>query len=148
MHAPPCRRGTFRPAHHQTIVPNVLGYTSLRVAMYCKGVSTPGHHVRVMRANALRACSLLVIAAATLTILFVPRSARADDRGSATVGKITVLNRKAVDAYQHLEFETAMRLLNEALDRAERAGLNQHPIRARTYVTLGIVTLGGFKQRE
>jgi hypothetical protein len=77
-----------------------------------------------------------------------PRPALADDRDSATVGKITVLNRKAVDAYQHLEFETAVRLLNEALDVSERAGLMLHPIRARTYMTLGIVTLGGLKQRD
>ena len=41
-----------------------------------------------------------------------------------------------------------MRLLNEALDQSERAGLTQHPIRARTFVTLGIVSLGGFKQRD
>jgi hypothetical protein len=83
-----------------------------------------------------------------LTATLVARPAHADSRESATVGKITVLNRKAVDAYQHLEFETAQRLLNEALDAAERAGLTQHPIYARTHVTLGIVTLGGLKQRE
>jgi hypothetical protein len=71
---------------------------------------------------------------------------RADD--GAAVGKITLLNRKAVEAYQHLEFETAERLLNEALDQSERAGLTQHPIRARTFVTLGIVTIGGLKQRD
>lgn len=73
---------------------------------------------------------------------------QADDRDSVTVGKITLLNRKAVDAYQHLEFETSVRLLNEALELSERAGLTMHPIRARTFVTLGIVTLGGFKKRE
>ena len=73
------------------------------------------------------------------------RPALAEDR---EVGKITLLNRKALEAYQHLEFETAMRLLNEALDHSERAGLTQHPIRARTFVTLGIVSLGGFRQRD
>ena len=73
------------------------------------------------------------------------RPALAEDR---EVGKITLLNRKALEAYQHLEFETAMRLLNEALDQSERAGLTQHPIRARTFVTLGIVSLGGFRQRD
>ena len=78
----------------------------------------------------------------------LPRPVQAEDRDSATVGKITLLNRKAVDAYQHLEFETAVKLLNEALDVSERAGLTLHPIRARTFVTLGIVTLGGFKQRD
>src|SRR3954463_10685497 len=80
--------------------------------------------------------------------MLLPRAAQAEDRESAAVGKITLLNRKAVDAYQHLEFETAERLLNEALDQSERAGLTQHPIRARTFVTMGIVALGGFKQRD
>jgi tetratricopeptide (TPR) repeat protein len=80
--------------------------------------------------------------------MLLPRPVKAEDRDSATVGKITLLNRKAVDAYQHLEFETAVKLLNEALDVSERAGLTLHPIRARTFVTLGIVTLGGFKQRD
>lgn len=75
-------------------------------------------------------------------------AARAEDRDAATVGKITLLNRKAVDAYQHLEFETAVRLLNEALELSEQSGLTMHPIRARTFVTLGIVTLGGMKQRD
>jgi tetratricopeptide repeat protein len=91
--------------------------------------------------------ALLVIAGVFVGAALFSGPALADDRDSATVGKITLLNRKAVDAYQHLEFETAVRLLNEALDQSERAGLTQHPIRARTYVTLGIVTIGGFKQR-
>jgi len=77
--------------------------------------------------------------------MLMTRPALAEDR---EVGKITLLNRKALEAYQHLEFETAMRLLNEALDHSERAGLTQHPIRARTFVTLGIVSLGGFRQRD
>jgi hypothetical protein len=80
--------------------------------------------------------------------MLLPRPVQAEDRDSATVGKITLLNRKAVDAYQHLEFETAVKLLNEALDVSDRAGLTLHPIRARTFVTLGIVTLGGYKQRD
>jgi len=80
--------------------------------------------------------------------MLLPRPVQAEDRDSATVGKITLLNRKAVDAYQHLEFETAVKLLNEALEVSERAGLTLHPIRARTFVTLGIVTLGGYKQRD
>ncbi len=86
--------------------------------------------------------------AGALVAMLLPRPVQAEDRDSATVGKITLLNRKAVDAYQHLEFETAVKLLNEALEVSERAGLVLHPVRARTYMTLGIVTLGGFKQRD
>jgi hypothetical protein len=94
----------------------------------------------------MRLKTLLVTAGVTLAATFVARPALADD--SAAVGKITLLNRKAVEAYQHLEFETAVRMLNEALDQSERAGLTQHPIRARTFVTLGIIAIGGFKQRD
>jgi hypothetical protein len=83
-----------------------------------------------------------------LAAMLLPRPVQAEDRDSATIGKITLLNRKAVDAYQHLEFETAVKLLNEALEVSERAGLVLHPIRARTFMTLGIVTLGGYKQRD
>ena len=86
--------------------------------------------------------------ACALAATLLPRPVQAEDRDSATVGKITLLNRKAVDAYQHLEFETAVKLLNEALEISERAGLMLHPSRARTYMTLGIVTLGGYKQRD
>ena len=86
--------------------------------------------------------------AVALATMLAASPAQAQERDSAAVGKITLLNRKAVDAYQHLEFEAAMKILNEALEQADRAGLTQHPIRARTFVTLGIVSLGGFKQRD
>ena len=88
------------------------------------------------------------MSAFVLAAVLAAPPARAQEHDSAAVGKITLLNRKAVDAYQHLEFETAMRILTEALDQSERAGLTQHPIRARTFVTLGIVSLGGFRQRD
>jgi tetratricopeptide (TPR) repeat protein len=88
-----------------------------------------------------------MFAVALATMLAAPL-ARAQERDNAAVGKITLLNRKAVEAYQQLEFEAAMRILNEALDQSERAGLTQHPIRARTLMTLGIVSLGGFRQRD
>jgi len=86
--------------------------------------------------------------AVALAMMLAAPTARAQEHDNAAVGKITLLNRKAVDAYQHLEFEAAMRILNEALEQAEHAGLTQHPIRARTFVTLGIVSVGGFKQRD
>jgi hypothetical protein len=85
-----------------------------------------------------------------------PGAARAEDRdnagvrdnASAIAGKITLLNRQAIDAYQHLDFDAAVRILNEALELSDQPNLRQHSIRARTYITLGIVNLGGLKQRE
>jgi len=113
------------------------------ISRYCGTVTTRGYRSRRSQGARLRLVMGSVALAATLA---VAGPALADD--ASAVGKITLLNRKAVDAYQHLEFETAERLLNEALDQTERAGLTQHPIRARTFVTLGIVSLGGLKQRE
>jgi hypothetical protein len=90
-----------------------------------------------------------IVRSAVLVLLVLGGSGgvrAADD--SATVGKIALLNRRAIDEYQNLNFDEAQKLLREALDLATQSGLNQHPIRARTYVTLGIVTLGGLKQRD
>jgi tetratricopeptide (TPR) repeat protein len=117
----------------------------------CRGATQPLYDVTVLTCSYHGRPSLVAarwVLALVVAATLVPRPAQADDRDSATVGKITLLNRKAVDAYQHLEFDTALRLLNEALEASERAGLMLHPIRARTYMSLGIVTLGGFRQRE
>jgi hypothetical protein len=67
---------------------------------------------------------------------------------NAAIGKITLLNRQAIEEYRKLSFDEAQRLLDQALDIAAGAGLTQHPIRARTYVTLGVVTVGGLKRRD
>jgi tetratricopeptide (TPR) repeat protein len=116
--------------------------------------AAPRLRVRVLArarfASLVRAAALLTLAAAAgLTALVPPGEARAaDPADSAAVGKITLLNRKAIEQYQNLDFDQSQRLLQEALDLAEHSGLNQHPIRARTYVTMGIVALGGLKQRD
>jgi len=72
----------------------------------------------------------------------------AQDDETRTVGAITLLNRRAIEAYQDLNFDEAQRLLRQALDLSEARGLSQHAIRARTCVNLGIVLVGGFKDRE
>ncbi len=74
------------------------------------------------------------------------RAASAEE--NAAVGKIALLNREAIEEYRKLNFDEAQRLLDQALDLASGAGLTQHPIRARTYVTLGVVTAGGLKRRD
>src|SRR5215471_1977407 len=87
-----------------------------------------------------------------LPMLSLPASRRvaraAEGSEDAAVGKITLLNRNAMEEYQNLNFDEAQRLLKEALELATRSGLSQHPIRARTYLNLGIVTLVGLQQRD
>jgi hypothetical protein len=61
---------------------------------------------------------------------------------------VTKLNKKALDEYENLNFEEARKILKDALDFCHEAGLDQHPVTARTNVHLGVVVLTGFKQRE
>jgi len=64
------------------------------------------------------------------------------------VDQITQLNRDAVTAYQAKKYDDARKLLKQALDLAASAGLDKHPIKARTHIHMGIVIIGGFKQHD
>jgi Tfp pilus assembly protein PilF len=70
--------------------------------------------------------------------------ANKDDLAS-TVAK---LNKKALDEYENLNFEEARKILKDALDFCHEAGLDNHPVTARTNIHLGVVVLTGFKQRD
>jgi hypothetical protein len=66
----------------------------------------------------------------------------------ATVAKVTNLNKKALEAYAQQDYDTARDLLKQALETCSSAGLDQHPITARTHIHFGAVAIVGFKQRE
>jgi hypothetical protein len=66
----------------------------------------------------------------------------------AAVAKVTNLNKKALDAYAQQDYDTARDLLKQALEVCQSAGLDQHPITARTHIHFGVVAIVGFKQRE
>src|SRR5580698_10432762 len=66
----------------------------------------------------------------------------------AAVAKVTNLNKKALDAYGQQDYDTARDLLKQALELCSSAGMDQHPITARTHVHFGVVAIVGFKQRE
>ena len=75
-------------------------------------------------------------------------SAAAPAGDPAAVAKVTNLNKKALDAYGQQDYDTARDLLKQALEICTSAGLDQHPITARTHVHFGVVAIVGFKQRE
>jgi len=52
------------------------------------------------------------------------------------------LNRQGMEAYNNLEIEQALSLLQQALAAAERGGVTGAPL-ARTYANLGVVSIGG-----
>jgi hypothetical protein len=98
----------------------------------------------LLKASRLFAClSLLPVVALTTST-----TARAEAEDSAAVEKVTKLNKKAVDEYQNLNFEEARKLLKSAIEICNQSGLENHPVTARTYVHLGIVSFAGFKQRD
>ena len=86
--------------------------------------------------------------ALALTALATSAAARAEAEDSAAVEKVTKLNKKAVDEYQNLNFEESRKLLKNAIEVCGQSGLENHPVTARTYVHLGIVTFTGFKQKD
>jgi hypothetical protein len=88
------------------------------------------------------------LAALTLVALGTSATARAEAEDSAAVEKVTKLNKKAVDAYQDLNFEEARKLLKSAIEVCTQSNLDNHPVTARTYIHLGIVVFNGFKQRD
>jgi hypothetical protein len=91
---------------------------------------------------------LLVFAAlaSTQTGIFGPGVALAQEAEAVT--KVRDLNKKAVDAYENLEIEEARKFLTEALELCAAEGLNRHAIKATTHLNLGVVLVGGLKQRD
>jgi len=77
-----------------------------------------------------------------------PAFAAAPAGDPATVNKVTELNKKALAAYSQQDYDTAKDLLKQALQLCADAGMDQHPITARTYLHFGAVAIVGFKQRD
>jgi hypothetical protein len=98
----------------------------------------------LLKASRLLVCLALVPLAAVTT----STTARAEAEDSAAVEKVTKLNKKAVDEYQNINFEESRKVLRQAIEACAQSGLENHPVTARTYVHLGIVTFLGFKQKD
>ena len=95
-----------------------------------------------------------------------PPVARADDNDSATgagdtaaatatpadqaaaVAQIAELNRKALEAYDNLNFDEAKTALKNALALCDRNGLGTDPVRAQSYLNLGVVLLASDAQHR
>lgn len=78
----------------------------------------------------------------------LPAPARGEASPDEAVDKVTQMNKDAVTAYQAKKFDEARKILKDALDFAASSGLDTHPITARTHIHMGIVIIGGFKQRD
>jgi hypothetical protein len=92
--------------------------------------------------------ALVLLAVALTQSPGLSRTARAEAEDGDAIAKVTQLNRQAVEAYQAQKYDDARKLLKQALDLCSSSGLDQHPVKARTHIHLGIVIIGGFKERE
>ena len=88
----------------------------------------------------------LAAVAAVGTLTAAPRVAQAQN--VPAVDKLIAMNKKALEDYETLEWDTAKRTLLQALVFAKKSNLETHPMMARTYVHLGAVYIVGFKDKQ
>ena len=79
---------------------------------------------------------ILSVAALTMALALAASPAHAQ------LGRVVDLNRQGMDAYANLEIEEALTRLQEAVELAQSSGVTGGPL-ARTYINLGVVTIGG-----
>jgi hypothetical protein len=82
------------------------------------------------------------------TVLIASAAARAAPGEQETIAKIVDLNREGIALYEKKHFDGARKVLKQALELCASAGLDHHPVAARTHIHLGIVIVAGFGQRE
>ncbi|HEY2902163.1 MAG TPA: tetratricopeptide repeat protein [Polyangia bacterium] len=99
--------------------------------------------------RAWRRRTILAAALITATVAATAPPARAQTApNQAIVDRLVQMNQKALDDYDTLEWDSAKRTLLEALVIGKKAGLDNHPVLARTYVHLGAVYLTGYKDKQ
>src|SRR5512136_969622 len=69
---------------------------------------------------------------------------------AATIKRLEQMNKRAMEDYDLLEFDSARKTLTDAVALVRSSGLEEsgHPIAARTSVNLGVVYIGGFKDKD
>jgi hypothetical protein len=96
----------------------------------------------IERATVRRLLVFLFVCTVTLSA----SSVFAEDPPAVT--DLVQINKRALDDYDKKDWQSAKRRLWEAIGEAKSAGIETHPIVARTYLHLGAVYLVGLKDRE
>jgi len=82
-----------------------------------------------------------------LFAIFACLSAPAWAKDPPAVTKLVEMNKRAIDDYDTLEWKSAKRQLLEAVVEGKKAGIEEHPVMARTYLHLGAVYIVGFHDK-
>src|SRR3954469_7052073 len=96
--------------------------------------------------GAFRGGSAWLAVVAFLVVTGVARWSAAQDPG--VIDKLVQLNKKAMDDFDTADFDAAKKSLLDAEKLGKRAGLESHPVMARTYIHLGAVYLAGYKDKQ
>jgi hypothetical protein len=86
--------------------------------------------------------------AAFVFALLAGAAPRAQAQDPATIDKLVQLNKKAMDDFDTADFDAAKKTLLDAEKMGKKAGLEGHPVMARTYIHLGAVYLAGYKDKQ
>jgi hypothetical protein len=98
----------------------------------------------MIRNKTLSVCLFGVVAGAAV----MGSAGRAAAQDQAAIDRLVQMNKKALEDYDTLEWDSAKKTLLDALMAGKKSGLENHPVMARTYVHLGAVYITGFKNRE
>lgn len=104
------------------------------------------HYLASWRVFAMVAIVLVARAPAARAAGGADTSANAE--ASSALAEITALNRKALDDYDNLNFDDAKNALKNALALCDKNGLGSDPVRAQTYLNLGVVLLAADAQHR
>jgi hypothetical protein len=88
------------------------------------------------------------ISSAMVVAVVTAFAGQAAAQEQAAIEKLVQMNKRALDDYDTLEWDAAKKTLLDALVAGKKAGLDNHPVMARTYVHLGAVYITGFKNRD
>jgi hypothetical protein len=77
-----------------------------------------------------------------------PFSGVAQAQDATIVDKLVDMNKRALEDYGNADYDSAKETLLAAINAGKRAGLDKHPVMARTYVHLGAVYLVGMRDRK
>jgi hypothetical protein len=89
----------------------------------------------------------MVLAVATLGLGWVRPAAA---QSHQDIRKIEQMNKRAMEDYDLLEFDSARVTLLKAVEMVRSSGLEEqnHPLAAKTYLNLGVVYIGGYKDKD
>src|SRR3954452_6974842 len=85
----------------------------------------------------------LVVALLPVCVAFASVEAHAQD----VEKQVSRMNKKAMEDYDSLEFESARKTLIDAVAMLRANGLDETPLAAKVFLNLGVLYINGFKDR-